>query len=84
MLSGDVNVLGDQSHASHEACELKYANGAVVNTSFGHASHEACELKFMIRKCTECGKECHASHEACELKFVTYFRGCIDAASRLA
>ena len=36
-----------QSHASHEACELK--SEICNNMGFvcaGHASHEACELKY--------------------------------------
>ena len=37
-----------ESHASHEACELKYIFSCISNQFAGHASHEACELKLVI------------------------------------
>ena len=33
------------SHASHEACELKFAYNYGEQLLNSHASHEACELK---------------------------------------
>ena len=35
-------------HASHEACELKFAICFLFKILPGHASHEACELKSLI------------------------------------
>ena len=47
MKSSAVSKPISRSHASHEACELKFGCGRInENLTESHASHEACELKF--------------------------------------
>ena len=37
-----------ESHASQEACELKFSPSRVDSKILSHASQEACELKYCI------------------------------------
>ena len=49
-VSWNIEVVPDEvkspSHASHEACELKWKCGFWHWCGYCHASHEACELKY--------------------------------------
>ena len=67
------------SHASHEACELKYLFFDHVIDLLSHASHEACELKLNPFANAVAFTTSHASHEACELKSTSdLFRQIVD------
>ena len=45
-VDNDEGLVKKICHASHEACELKYARKDRIDENVSHASHEACELKF--------------------------------------
>ena len=45
-MDNDEGLVKKICHASHEACELKYARKDRIDENVSHASHEAWELKF--------------------------------------
>ncbi len=62
----------NRSHASQEACELKYRTVKRATQLFSHASQEACELKWAVcQSLFEIFR--HASQEACELKLFAVY-----------